>query len=39
MKMSFIQPSINNIAPEIIGNISNLRFIPAIQNIKRYYEN
>ena len=28
----------NNIKPEDIGNISNLRFIPALQNIKRYYE-
>ena len=28
----------NNIKPEVIGDISNLRFIPALLNIKRYYE-
>lgn len=28
----------NNIKPEVIGDISNLRFIPALKNIKRYYE-
>ena len=34
-KFSIIQGFINNIPPEIIGNIKNLEFIPWLDNIKK----